>query len=56
MAESPRRVDLRLTIPAAAPYLAVAVELAGRFAEYSGAAGDAARAGRRFPGAAPEPA
>ena len=43
MAESPRRVDLRLTIPAAAPYLAVAVELAGRFAEYSGAAADAAR-------------
>lgn len=44
MEESPRRVDLRLTIPAAAPYLAVAVELAGRFAEYSGAAADAARA------------
>lgn len=43
MAESPRRVDLRLTIPAAAPYLAVAVELTGRFAEYSGAAADAAR-------------
>ena len=43
MAESPRRVDLRLTIPAVAPYLAVAVELAGRFAEYSGAAADAAR-------------
>ena len=43
MAESPRRVDLRLTIPAAAPYLAVAVELASRFAEYSGAAADAAR-------------
>ena len=42
MAESPRRVDLRLTIPAAAPYLAVAVELATRFAEYSGASADAA--------------
>lgn len=37
MAESPRRVDLRLTIPAAAPYHAVAGEVAGKFAEYSGA-------------------
>ena len=44
MAESPRRVDLQLTIPAAAPFVAVAVELAGRFAEYSGAAAEAARA------------
>lgn len=44
MAESPRRVDLRLRIPANAPYVAVAVELAGRFAEYSGAAAGAARA------------
>jgi hypothetical protein len=44
MAESPRRVDLRLTIPAASPYVDVAVELASRFAEYSGAAADAARA------------
>ena len=37
MAQSPRRVDLWLTIPAAAPYHAVAGELAGKFAEYSGA-------------------
>lgn len=37
MSESPRRVDLRLTIPSYAPYRAVAVELAGRFAEYLGA-------------------
>jgi len=42
MAESRRRVDLRLTIPAAPPYLAIGAELAARFAEYSGAAaGDA---------------
>jgi hypothetical protein len=38
MAESPRRVDLRLTIPAAAPFRALAVELAEKFAEYVGAA------------------
>jgi hypothetical protein len=44
MVESPRRLDLRLTIPAAAPYHAVASELAARFAEYSGA--DAAAAKR----------
>ena len=44
MPESPRRVDLRLTIPAGAPYVTVAVELARRFAEYSGAAADQARA------------
>ena len=43
MAESPRRVDLRLTIPADAPYRAVAVELAGRFAEYLGAAAGVAK-------------
>ena len=42
MAQSPRRVDLRLTIPAAGAYHAVAGELAGKFAEYSGA--DAAAA------------
>ena len=42
MPQSPGRVDLRLTIPAAAPYPAVAAELAGRFAEYAGAAPDAA--------------
>lgn len=38
MAESPRRVDLRLTIPAAAPFLEVAVELTEKFATYVGAA------------------
>jgi len=43
MAQSPRRVDLRLTIPAAAPYDAVAGELAGQFAQYAGAAADAAQ-------------
>jgi len=37
MAESPRRVDLRLTIPASAPFREVAVELAVKFAEYAGA-------------------
>lgn len=36
MAESPRRVDLRLTIPAAAPFRSVAVELAQKFAEHAG--------------------
>ncbi|HEX9367362.1 MAG TPA: hypothetical protein VF921_12085 [Vicinamibacterales bacterium] len=43
MSPSPRRVDLRLTIPAAEPYHAVAGELAGKFAEYSGADAGAAR-------------
>jgi hypothetical protein len=42
MAQSPRRVDLRLTIPAGAPYHPVAGELAGKFAEYAGAGADAA--------------
>ncbi len=42
MAQSPRRVDLRLTIPAAAPFDAVAAELAGKFAAYAGAEADAA--------------
>ena len=37
MPQSASRVDLRLTISAAAPYPAVAAELAGKFAEYSGA-------------------
>ena len=37
MPESPRRVDLRLTIPAAAPFREIAVELAVKFAEYVGA-------------------
>lgn len=36
MAESPRRVDLRLTIPAAAPFRTVALELAQKFAEHAG--------------------
>ncbi len=42
MAQSPRRVDLRLTIPAAAPYHSLAGELAAKFAEYAGADPDAA--------------
>ena len=36
MAESPRRADLRLTIPAKAPFRELAVELADKFAEYAG--------------------
>ena len=44
MASSPRRVDLRLTIPAIAPYDGIASELAGKFAEYSGAEVGAAEA------------
>jgi hypothetical protein len=44
MAQSPRRVDLRLTIPAAAPYSAVAAELTEKFAAYAGAEADAAQA------------
>ena len=43
MPESPRRVDLRLTIPASAPYRAVAAELAEKFAEYLGAKEAAAK-------------
>ena len=43
MAESPRRVDLRLTIPAAAPYRAVAAEIMERFAAYLGADSGAAK-------------
>ena len=42
MPQSPGGVDLRLTIPAGAPYHAVAAELAGKFAEYAGAAPEAA--------------
>ncbi len=42
MAQSPRRVDLRLTVPAAAPFDAIAAELAGKFAEYAGAEAGAA--------------
>jgi hypothetical protein len=37
MATPPRRVDLRLTVPAISPYDGVAGELAGKFAEYAGA-------------------
>ena len=37
MATPARRVDLRLTVPAIAPYDSVAGELVGKFAEYSGA-------------------
>jgi hypothetical protein len=43
MATSPRRVDLRLTIPAGAPFHEVAGELAEKFAEYGGADAEAAR-------------
>ena len=42
MAQSPRRVDLRLTIPAAAPYHSVAGDVAAKFAEYAGADPDEA--------------
>jgi hypothetical protein len=41
MPESPRRVDLRLTIPASAAFRAVAVELAEKFAEHAGDANPA---------------
>ena len=44
MPTPPRRVDLRLTVPAIAPYDGVAGELAGKFAEYSGAEAGAAEA------------
>jgi hypothetical protein len=44
MAESPRRLDLRLTIAGAGPYRDIAVELAARFAEYAGASKAAAHA------------
>lgn len=37
MSQPPRRADLRLTIPASAPYAGLAGEIARRFAEYSGA-------------------
>ena len=36
MAESARRVDLRLTISAGSPYRELAGELAGKLAEYAG--------------------
>jgi len=37
MDDSPRRVDLRLTIPVAAPYPDLARDLAQKFVEYAGA-------------------
>ena len=46
MVESPRRVDLRLTIPAAAPWREIAVDLAVKFAEYAGTSGTAADVSR----------
>ena len=42
MTESQRPVDLRLTIPAAAPYPELAGEVAAKFAEYVGASTDGA--------------
>jgi hypothetical protein len=48
MSEAPRRGDLRLSIPADAAFIAVARDVAARFAEYAGAAaGTAAELGRR---------
>jgi hypothetical protein len=44
MAESPRRLDLRLTVSGSAPYGEIAAELAARFAEYAGASQADARA------------
>jgi hypothetical protein len=47
MPVSPRRLDLRLTIPTAASYHPLAAELAAKFAEYSGArSSDARRFGK----------
>lgn len=43
MSESPRPADVRLTIPANAPYPELAGALAAKFAEFSGANPDAAR-------------
>lgn len=43
MPPSPRRVDLRLTVPVTPPFHAVAAELAGKFAEYAGAESNAAQ-------------
>jgi hypothetical protein len=37
MAESPSAVELRLTVPADAPYREMAAEFATKFAEYAGA-------------------
>jgi hypothetical protein len=44
MAESPWRLDLRLTVSGAGPYREIAVELAVKFAEYAGASPAAAQA------------
>ncbi len=43
MAESPRPADVRLTIPAGAPYPELAGEVAAKFAENAGAPADAAK-------------
>ena len=42
MAESPRAVDVRLTLPTAPQYQKLAGDLAAKFAEYSGADTDTA--------------
>jgi hypothetical protein len=42
MAERPRRVDLRLTIPAEPAFRPMAGEVAAKFAAYAGASADAA--------------
>ena len=44
MGESPRRLDVRLTISGAGPYREIAVELAAKFAEFAGASQAAAQA------------
>jgi len=43
MPESPRPADVRLTIPAGAPYPELAGELAAKFAENAGAKADAVK-------------
>jgi hypothetical protein len=43
MVESPRRLDLRLTIPAVTPFRELAAELVAKFAEYAGAKAAAAK-------------
>jgi hypothetical protein len=42
MAESPQRVDLRLTVPASVVYAGLAGDIAARFAEYRGASKETA--------------
>ena len=56
MPEPSLRVDLRLTIPAAAPYREIAVEVAVKFAEYAGASKSAAAEVSRTVAAATAPA